>query len=318
MNLELILLIALALFFDISAFVAFFLTEDKKQKLVEALFFGGWLTSLALFAINWIEVGEPPFGNMYQVAIVISCCFYPFWKFLAVRHSQNRLIPFFAIAQAASMVGAFFMWKPEEWVRPPALQSIYFVPHVLSYMMGYALATVAFFIVFTAVLRSNLDKKLRVGIHLVTPTMLGLLAFAYHKSDSALKANISCIVVYFLFLVLSIVMRNKSLRLASVSQYDESAYRVLLLSYPFLTIGLSLGALWAEEAWGQYWSWDLKETWSLITWVLYAIFFHCRKALFFRKCSRPVHFLAYLALIITFLAVNLMPKLASSLHSYAN
>lgn len=315
MKTELIVLISLGLLFGVSSLISSFVDKDEKLLKTDILFSFGWVSSLTIFVMNWVEAGEPPLGNMFHVAVVVTCCLYPFWKFLAVKHKQHGFASFFIVAQIIFTIGAFFMWKPEVWVRPPALQSIYFIPHVLSYMMGYALATVAFLIVITAVLRSNIDRSLRIGIHIVVPTLLFLVILALDKTTKSI-AILST--VYLVFVAVAISMRSQSLRLASVSRYDEAAYRVILLCYPFLTIGLGLGALWAEEAWGQYWSWDRKEVWSLITWVLYAIFFHCRKTLFFRKCSRPVHLLAYLALIITFLLVNLLPKLSSSLHSYAN
>jgi ABC-type transport system involved in cytochrome c biogenesis permease subunit len=76
------------------------------------------------------------------------------------------------------------------------------------------------------------------------------------------------------------------------------------------------GALWAEEAWGQYWSWDAKEVWSLITWGLYLIYFHLRKSEW-KQYADWAHLLAFLALLTTFFLVNLIPKLGSILHSYA-
>jgi len=312
MSLKLILLISATIIFDCIALTGFYVSDDKKSKLVNGSFLLAWISSIVLFVVNWIDAGEPPMGNMYHVAVVVSASFYPFWLLLAKRNGQYKLAPFFIVAQIIFAIGSFFMWK-DGWVRPPVLRSHYFIPHVTSYMISYALATVSFFIIFSAVLRSNLDKHLRIGIHLVTPTMLFLVSMAYKHSTTAIVATSA---IYTLFLIFAFVMRLPSLRLASVSQFDESAYRVTLLAYPFLTIGLCLGALWAEESWGQYWSWDLKETWALITWLFYAIYLHCRRTLFFRKCSRPVLIIAYLALIVTYLAVNLMPSMASSMHSY--
>lgn len=312
MAVKLILLLAAVVCVDIVAVAGFFINEDKNNKVVNLSFLTGWILSLVIFVINWLDAGEPPLGNMYHVAIVVSCSFYPFWLFLKQKHGQYALAPFFIVAQLLFAVGAVFMWK-DGWIRPPVLRSHYFIPHVTSYMISYALLTVSFFIVFTAVLRSNLDKKLRVGIHLVIPVVVYLVSWSYGHSTKSFSIGAG---IYAVFVVLALVLRLPSLRLASVSQYDESAYRVVLLAYPFLTIGICLGALWAEDSWGQYWSWDLKETWALITWMLYAVYLHCRKILFFRKCSRPVLVLAYLALLITYLAVNLMPSMASAMHSY--
>ena len=89
---------------------------------------------------------------------------------------------------------------------------------------------------------------------------------------------------------------------------------VVRLAFPFMTFGLWSGALWADAAWGRYWAWDIKEVWSLITWCLYLIYFHsCRHK---PEWRRGLLLLGFAAVIITFLVVNLLPKI-SSLHSYA-
>lgn len=87
------------------------------------------------------------------------------------------------------------------------------------------------------------------------------------------------------------------------------------LAFPFLTLGLCSGALWADAAWGRYWAWDIKETWSLITWVLYLIYFHSSSR--FPAARRSLLLLAFGAALITFIVVNLLPGTVSSLHSYA-
>jgi ABC-type transport system involved in cytochrome c biogenesis permease subunit len=99
--------------------------------------------------------------------------------------------------------------------------------------------------------------------------------------------------------------------------YAGAAHQILRLAFPFMTFGLLSGALWAEEAWGVYWSWDPKETWSLLTWGLYLAYLHCRRSPETEGYADPAHAFAFAALIITFLVVNLLPKLASALHSYA-
>jgi ABC-type transport system involved in cytochrome c biogenesis permease subunit len=101
------------------------------------------------------------------------------------------------------------------------------------------------------------------------------------------------------------------------NDHDAAVYRILVLAFPLMTFGMLSGALWAEQAWGAYWSWDVKETWSLITWMLYLVTFHCRRSGPHRRFAAPAHILAFLALITTFVLVNLLPKLASALHSYS-
>lgn len=94
-----------------------------------------------------------------------------------------------------------------------------------------------------------------------------------------------------------------------------AAHAVVNLAFPFLTFGLWSGSIWADAAWGRYWAWDIKEVWSLITWGIYIIYFHSATA---RPEWRRLLLLAgFVAVVITFLVVNLLPKI-SSLHSYAS
>ena len=95
----------------------------------------------------------------------------------------------------------------------------------------------------------------------------------------------------------------------------RAAEALVVLAFPLLTFGLGSGALWADEAWGAYWSWDIKETWALLTWCLYLIWFHLRRRTPLLS-RRPLLILAWVAVLITFLVVNLLPKIVS-LHSYA-
>ena len=227
-----------------------------------ALLGAAWLINAALILANWLAAGNPPFGNMYHVLTFLACCFFPLYLLLAVRDRLGWTAVYFAFASAIALLGTLFIEADAFWRRAPALQSPWFIPHVTSYMISYALAAVAF----------------------------------------ALAA------VMF--------VRRYILGCPPAEHGGRAIYRILLLAFPLMTFGMLSGALWAEEAWGAYWSWDIKETWSLITWMLYLLYFHCRRSAPHRRFAAPVHVLAFLALITTFVLVNMLPKLASFLHSY--
>ncbi len=95
---------------------------------------------------------------------------------------------------------------------------------------------------------------------------------------------------------------------------DTITYRAVSLGFLFLTLCMITGAIWAKRAWGSYWSWDPKETWSLITWIIYAIYLHLRlnKGLQGRK-SAVFAALGFVAVLFTYVGVN---TLLSGLHSY--
>jgi cytochrome c-type biogenesis protein CcsB len=105
-----------------------------------------------------------------------------------------------------------------------------------------------------------------------------------------------------------------SQRLPSLAVLDEINYRALTIGFPLLTIGIITGAVWAEYAWGSYWSWDPKETWSLITWLLYAALLHQRLTVGWRgKKAAIMAIVGFGAVLFTFLGVNL---LLGGLHTY--
>ncbi len=247
-----LLLGAAVLYFASGTLFAF-----RRSRSAAVLLGSGWGVNLAVFVVNAMMVGDIPMGNMYQVQVVLSLCFPPLLLLFTLRERLGWTAPYFATGAALPLIGALFMDKQATWRRMPALQSAWFVPHVLSYMIAYALCTVAFILLI----------RLWIGR-------------------------------------------------AGRTEHRRAIHQILRTAFPFMTFGMLGGALWAEAAWGRYWSWDAKEVWSLITWGLYAIYFHHRRSAW-REWSDLPHLLAYLALLTTFFLVNLLPKLGSLLHSYA-
>jgi cytochrome c-type biogenesis protein CcsB len=104
-------------------------------------------------------------------------------------------------------------------------------------------------------------------------------------------------------------------KLPSLDMLDEINYRCLTFGFPLLTVAIITGAIWAETAWGTYWSWDPKETWSMITWFIYAALIHGRLTTGWRgKRAALLSIIGFFFLLFTFLGVNLLPS--KSLHSY--
>jgi len=95
---------------------------------------------------------------------------------------------------------------------------------------------------------------------------------------------------------------------------DDLNYRAIMIGFPLLTIGIITGAAWANYAWGTYWSWDPKETWSLIVWFIYAAFLHARFTKgWVGKLAAWLSIIGFAATIFCYLGVNLF---LSGLHSY--
>ncbi len=129
-----------------------------------------------------------------------------------------------------------------------------------------------------------------------------------HVTTSFLSYSGFTIAAIFAFLYLLQKDKNKRRII------DEISYKLITVSFPLLSLGIITGAIWAHYAWGRYWSWDPKETWSLITWIIYAGYLHARitKGWSGRKTAWWL-ILGFMATVFTFLGVN---YLLPGLHSY--
>ena len=120
-----------------------------------------------------------------------------------------------------------------------------------------------------------------------------------------------------LFIALStLVLKNKSQVFDSplLKNIDSWSYRIIGLGFPFLTVGIIAGAVWANEAWGSYWSWDPKETWALITWLVFASYIHARLTHGWSGIkAATLGGLGFIMVWICYLGVNF---LGQGLHSY--
>ncbi len=231
----------------------------SSQKPANLCWGAAWVLNLAILAIAWAAAGEPPFASIWQVLTVLATCFGPLCLFLEKRYSLAGIRPVFRMGAAFPLIGTLFMEKELVWQKAPALQSVWFVPHVFAYMVAYSLTVAAF--LFCC-------QQLWLG-------------WRGNKRDN-----------------------------------DAVIYAVSRTAFPFFTFGMLSGAIWAEDAWGVYWSWDIKETWALITWVLLLLYFHLRAQPGLKKWALPAQACAFASLTVTFLGVSYLPLLAGGLHSY--
>jgi cytochrome c-type biogenesis protein CcsB len=103
-------------------------------------------------------------------------------------------------------------------------------------------------------------------------------------------------------------------RFPSLETLDRINYKCMSYGFPALTLGIVTGSLWADLAWGSYWSWDPKETWSLITWIVYAILIHNRLVIGWRgRKTAYLMIVGFASVLFTFIGVNLF---IGGLHSY--
>jgi cytochrome c-type biogenesis protein CcsB len=223
-----------------------------------------------------------------------------------------------------------------------------------SYQMGIGRApltnlyeSLAFFAWTIAVIYLVLERKFKIKTvgAFVAPFPFLIMAYAALNPNDiqplvpALKSNwlishvVSCFVGYAAFAVsfcvsvlyfIKVGAESRSSKsggsfwsfLPSSSALDEIGYKTIAIGFPLLTIGIVTGAFWANVAWGTYWSWDPKETWSLIVWLIYAAYLHARITRGWRgKRAAILSIIGFAATLFCYLGVNLI---LSGLHSYGS
>lgn len=190
----------------------------------------------------------------------------------------DYLARYFQLTAGIVLVGVGFMTATSKWTFPPALQSVWFVPHVLAYMIGYTLTAVA-----CIVMTVSFFKRGEVA-------QVGAEDFRKKDETATLKSE------------------KELLR--------EGCNSLARVAFPFMTVGMLFGAIWANQVWGHYWSWDIKENWALITWLISAIYLHFYKDKKLRKIT-PVFLLLSLAgILMTMVFINFF-KGSGSMHMYS-
>ena len=217
---------------------------------------------------------------------------------------------------AASLFEAlnFFGW----WV---ALLFIISEPLVKIRHFGWFVVAIP----MMAIAYSMLDPGIVEGLHqprqlvaaLKSP-WLNIHVTAMFISYSAFMVAAAFAVYFILRYKFGIGIKNVDAKY-SLEDIDMLVYRFVVYGYPFIVFGVLTGAIWADRAWGVYWAWDPKETWALITMLIYTVFLHTRLALGWRGARTAIFALiGFLSVLITFLGVNWIVSYfkLESIHAY--
>ena len=303
----------------------------------------------ALLGARWLEAGYFPLSNLYESLFFLTWGITSV-HLLAENMSRSRLVGV-ATAPVAMGITAFAtLTLPDEMQLSeplvPALKSNWLMMHVSVMMLSYAalmvgsLLAIAFLVVTrgqnvelrgssvgTGGYRSKDDESVRPYYQLqrngdnptpqpqVLPSNSSKAAHLQQSNNATTTAVLDVVTSSTASLPESSTAPNLSpQRLSLADTLDNISYRIIGLGFPLLTIGIIAGAVWANEAWGSYWSWDPKETWALITWLVFAAYLHARITRGWQG-RRPAILAAtgFSVVWICYLGVNLLGK---GLHSY--
>ena len=222
---------------------------------------GGIFVLSAFICGLWISLQRPPLRTMGETRLWYSFFMLLTGLFTYCRWKYRWILPY------STLMATIFMVI--NWVKPeihdqslmPALQSIWFIPHVIVYMFSYAMmGAVTLFVLYLWFRKSPLEPS---------------------KKEFTICDNL------------------------------------VRIGWGFLTLGMTMGALWAKDAWGDYWTWDPKETWALATWLSYLLYLHLRPS--YKKTNFLFAWLifSFILLQMCWWGINFLPAAqGSSIHSY--
>lgn len=255
-----------------------------------ALAVSGFVIHGASIGIRWAVAGHSPIANMYEYTSLLA--FLLIGSYLVVELvTRSRTFGGLAAGVTFIFMGLARLFYADPSPLMPALQSYWLDIHVFTMVISSGILGVGFIFAVLYVMKARREEA--AALRLVAAEAGGARPIAGGATDA----------------------RGFFGRLPNADVLDHLSYRTTAFGFPLWTLGVIAGAIWAEQAWGRYWGWDPKETWSLITWLVYAGYLHARVTAGWR--GRPAAWLAALgfaALLFTFYAVNLW---ISGLHSYA-
>jgi cytochrome c-type biogenesis protein CcsB len=292
-----------------------FFPNLTKKSTTTSTFFGICVANILLAVVlilRWIDSGHFPLTNLYESLIFLA------WSFTAIHVGSMFAFQNLNFLEAITTPITLLIYTFASFSLPPAmqkatalvpaLQSNWLMMHVTIMILSYgallcgSIVAFVFLLVpasmkFSGALRNGTD---RIG----TPKGQGSLAVnGGPGADSGATDAEPYGALY------------QSSDLSAFGQsLDNLSYRILGLGFPLLTLGILSGAVWANEAWGSYWSWDPKETWALITWLVFAIYLHTRLTKGWRGTKSAIlATVGFVTVWVCYLGVNL---LGTGLHSY--
>ena len=241
------------------------------------------LVGLAVHALSVVTRGlavdRVPWGNMYEFSSAASLSAVAIFVVLVARGTVDRGLGAFVLLPVVLTLGlATTVLYTPAGPLVPALNSYWIKIHVAAAVVCTGAFLLSGVVAGLYLVRDRYDERTTGGAGVTGPLALGAV-------------------------------------LPAARSLDRAAYAVIAFAFPLWTFAIIAGAIWAEAAWGRYWGWDPKETWSFITWVLYAGYLHARATAGWKgRKAAWVAVAAAVALTINYYVVNIF---VVGLHSYA-
>ncbi|NNU44216.1 c-type cytochrome biogenesis protein CcsB [Ramlibacter montanisoli] len=268
------------------------------------------------------DIGHIPVSNLYEVFVLFCWMTTAFYLYFEEQY-ETRALGAFVMLVVTAAVG-FLLWytlvREAHEIQPlvPALKSWWMKLHVPANFIGYGTFALAAMVAFAYLVK---QQAAETRWHRLAPlwllgVLLSVMPMVFRKSLESSSSYWLGYLAVSALIVGGILLARRHIagRLPALEVLDDVMYKSIAVGFAFFTIATVLGALWAAEAWGGYWSWDPKETWALIVWLNYAAWLHMRLMKGLRGTVSAWWALVGLAVTtFAFLGVNMF---LSGLHSY--
>jgi len=330
----------------------------KVRRVAWVLYGTGCAVAVAAWTYRWFQAEHIPLQNLFEVCLTLGWLIFPITlfgrRFLDVGVEGGD-----AVIGLLILFPVGFVFSGEPKMLMPALQSFLFVPHVAAYMLAYVVmgkAAVQALGAYSVKTRLAMLVYVlpRLGLmvylfkarqHPVTPALAETVSASAETAWSAvgcllLPATLALrdmgrrffemdglwylgpgLVADLLFWasIALLLWRARPVPQGQRLEAERDGHVVTRLGFPLLTLGLVLGAVWGKIAWGDYWNWDPKELWSLVSWLVFLGYLHVRymHGKRFPRLNCALAVLGLAAIVLTLLWVNLARIFGGGLHSYA-
>ena len=249
---------------------------------------------------RWVVAGYFPLSNLYESLLFLTCMLLTIYLYIETK-TKSKLIGSVLIPVTLLINGFANLTLSPEMQKSsplvPALQSNWLMMHVSMMLLSYGTLIMGSLL---SILFLVISRFKEIDLKIVDNSSLPLYNIMLDYYEAKLVAPSTEI--------------SELGKIKLLQSIDNWSYRIIGLGFPFLTIGIISGGVWANEAWGSYWSWDPKETWALITWLVFATYLHARITKGWEgKKTAILGGLGFFVIWICYLGVNFLGK---GLHSY--
>jgi cytochrome c-type biogenesis protein CcsB len=305
-----------ALFSYIAAMIASFaylaFRKDRLHTVATVIGMIGLIANGLSIVTRGIAAGRTPWGNMYEYSSLITFLVVLGYLWFIEARAKVRTIGGFVYALAVltmAMAVSFFYVGPTALM--PALNSYWRQIHVTSMIVASSLLGIGCLLTIVYLIKAAGERRdiarLRTGA--TPPPIMGGAGVETSDPDAppdyAGGADEP----------IGSATTSRKISLPPSATLDALAYKFIRFGFPVWTFGVICGAIWAQQTWGRYWGWDPKETWSFITWTIFAGYLHARATAGWKGTRAAiVALVGFVSLLVTYYAVNLW---IAGLHTYA-